>query len=317
MTSHTCCFTGRAHQARSLTCAVDRCASGRHWQICIGGSASAGLSGPLPWLHTFVIRHGEIVAHVQQIHPLHPDCHGARRRHGRAGLRLPSPGPGRHRIRCQPDRAGLPAPDQDDHRAAGVRHPGRRHRPYGLGRQARPHLRQDHGLVRLRLLRVAAARPGHGQPAAARRQLPRHPAGEGPVDRPAGLGLLDREIPHPPDPDLDRRCDGAERDPADRGLRGVLRRRHGGDAGARQADAEADRGSRPHHAEGDGLRDAVRAARGVGRHHGDGLQERPRRAVEAGRLHGRLLPLADDPVGHPDRGRLHRARARAIATCCG
>ena len=187
----------------------------------------------------------------------------------------------------------------------------------GSRRQARPHLRQDHGLVRLRLLRVAAARPGHGQPAAARRQLPRHPAGQGPVDRPAGLGLLDREIPHPPDPDLDRRRHGAERDPADRGLRGVLRRRHGGDAGTLQADAGADRGSRPHHAEGDGLRDAVRAARGVGRHHGDGLQERPRRAVEAGRLHGRLLSLADDPVGDPDRGRLHRASARAIATCCG
>ena len=50
---------------------------------------------------------------------------------------------------------------------------------------------------------------------------------------------------------------------------------HGRDAGALQADAGADRRPRPHHAEGDGLRDAVRAARGVGRHHGDG---RPRTA---------------------------------------
>ena len=58
-----------------------------------------------------------------------------------------------------------------------------------------------------------------------------------------------------------------------------------------------DRGSRPHHAEDDGLRDAVRAARGVGRHHGHRLQERPRRAVEADHVHGRLLPVAADPVG--------------------
>ena len=70
-----------------------------------------------------------------------------------------------------------------------------------------------------------------------------------------------------------------------------------------------DRGSRPHHAEGDGLCDAVRADRGVGGHHGDRLQERPVGAVEAGPVHGRLLPLADDPVGYPGRGRLHRAGA--------
>ena len=50
-----------------------------------------------------------------------------------------------------------------------------------------------------------------------------------------------------------------------------------------QDDADADRGSRPHHAEGHRLRDDVRAARGVGRHHGHGRQERARRAVEAGR----------------------------------
>ena len=46
----------------------------------------------------------------------------------------------------------------------------------GSGLQARPHLRQDHGLVRQRLLRLADARPRHGQSAAARRQLPRHAA---------------------------------------------------------------------------------------------------------------------------------------------
>ena len=59
----------------------------------------------------------------------------------------------------------------------------------------------------------------------------------GPVDRPAGVGVLDREIPDPSDPDLDRGCDGAERDSADRGVRGVLRGGDGRDAGALQADA--------------------------------------------------------------------------------
>ena len=78
---------------------------------------------------------------------------------------------------------------------------------------------------------------------------------------------------------------------------------------ALEADAGADRRSRPHHAEGHRLRDAVRAARGVGGDHGDGVEERPRRAVEADRVHGRLLSVADDPVGHPGRRRLHRHRA--------
>ena len=42
----------------------------------------------------------------------------------------------------------------------------------------------------------------------------------------------------------------------------------------------------------------------MGGDHGNGVEERPRRALEADRVHGRLLSLADDPVGHPDRGRL-------------
>ena len=83
----------------------------------------------------------------------------------------------------------------------------------------------------------------------------------------------------------------------------------GATAGARQVDHGADRRSRPHHAESDRLCDAVRADRGVGGDHGHRVEERPRRAVEADRLHGRLLSLAHDPVGHPDRGRFHRDRA--------
>ncbi len=71
----------------------------------------------------------------------------------------------------------------------------------------------------------------------------------------------------------------------------------GAAARARQADHGADRRSRPYHAEGDELCDAVRADRGVGGDHRDGGEERPAGAVEAHRLHGRLLSLADDPVG--------------------
>ena len=142
------------------------------------------------------------------------------------------------------------------------------------------------GLVMVNLLQPGANFPG---------TLP----DKAPIDRPAGLGLLDREIPDPSDPDLDRGRDGAERDPADRGVRGVLRGRARRDAGTLEADHGADRRSRPHHAQGDRLCDAVRAGRGVGGDHGDGRQERPAGAVEAHRLHGRLLSLADDPVGHP------------------
>ena len=68
-----------------------------------------------------------------------------------------------------------------------------------------------------------------------------------------------------------------------------------------EADHGADRRSRPYHAQGHRLRDAVRADRGVGGDHGHGVEERPRRAVEADRVHGRLLSVADDPVGHPGR----------------
>ncbi len=141
----------------------------------------------------------------------------------------------------QPDRDAVPAPDQDDHCAPGVCDPSRRHRAYGQRRQTRADFRQDHGLVCQCLVRLAAARPRHGQSAAARRQFPRHPAGQGAIDRPAGIGVLDREIPDPSDSDLDRGRDGAERNPADRGVRGVLLGRAGRDAGPLQADTVGDR----------------------------------------------------------------------------
>jgi len=89
----------------------------------------------------------------------------------------------------------------------------------------------------------------------------------------AGIGVLDREIPDPSDPDLDCGCDGAERDPADRGVRGVLCRSAWRDAGTLEADHGADRRSRPYHAQGHRLRHAVRAGRGVGGDHGHRVED--------------------------------------------
>ena len=181
------------------------------------------------------------VRYVQQVYAIHPDRDGAGHRDGQFDLQLPPRQPRRNCRRRQFDRNVVPAPDQDDHRAPGVRDPGRRHRPYGQRCASRPHLRQDHGLVRQRIFYLAAARPRDGQSAAARRQFPRHLAGQGGLDGIADIGLFDREVSDPSDSDFDRRRDGAERDPADRGVRGIL---FGGarcTAGALQADALADR----------------------------------------------------------------------------
>jgi|GEM_PF-6776072 len=82
-------------------------------------------------------------------------------------------------------------------------------------------------LVPERLVRLVPSRPRHSQPAAARRQLPGRAARRRSVERPAGLGLLAGKIPDPSHSDLGRQGDGAERDPADRGFRRVLRRGDG------------------------------------------------------------------------------------------
>ena len=68
------------------------------------------------------------------------------------------------------------------------------------------------GLVMVNLLQPGANFPG---------TLPDDRA----IDGIAGLGVLGRKVPHPSDPHLDRGRDGAERDPADRDLRDVLRGR--------------------------------------------------------------------------------------------
>src|SRR5216684_47193 len=73
------------------------------------------------------------VKNVEQVYAIYSDRDGAWHRDGDAGLQLSARYPGGYRSRRKPDRDAVSAPDQDDHRAAGVRDPGRRHRPYGGG----------------------------------------------------------------------------------------------------------------------------------------------------------------------------------------
>ena len=167
----------------------------------------------------------------------------------------------------------LPAPDQDDHRAAGVLDPGRRHRPHvrrGRGRAGR---RQGHAVVRQRLAGVADARSGPGQPVRARRRRPQgcqrrefwhrracHDAGRFRQARLPGFG----------DP-----SDGGERDPADRRLLDFLRRRLRRHGRACAPGARGHRGPVPHHPARHRLRDEAGAARRVLRHGGDDRDQRP------------------------------------------
>src|SRR5882757_3510513 len=60
------------------------------------------------------------VRNVQQVYAIHPDRDGAWHCDGVAGLQLSSRYPHGYRILCKPDRDAVPAPDQDDHRAARV-----------------------------------------------------------------------------------------------------------------------------------------------------------------------------------------------------
>src|SRR5713101_3665148 len=121
------------------------------------------------------------VKNVEQVYAIYSDRDGAWHRDGNAGLQLSARYKGGYRSGRKPDRDAVPAPDQDDHRAAGVRDPGRRHRPYGKRLQTGADFRKDHGLVCQRVLRLAAAWACDGQPVAAGLELSRHPAGQGAV----------------------------------------------------------------------------------------------------------------------------------------
>src|SRR4051794_16007702 len=107
--------------------------------------------------------------HAIKTDDLHPHRHGPRH-HRRLSLQ--------HYLARSADREGdcrlyrphhrsLPAPDQDDHRAARLLDPGRRHRAYGRHSVRGAHRRQGAHLVRRRFFHLAAHRPDHGQPAAA------------------------------------------------------------------------------------------------------------------------------------------------------
>ena len=121
----------------------------------------------------------------------------------------------------------------------------------------------------LGLLLVQALEPGKAMQLA----IPEAGNGFGRAEQRAHTQDLHRA----PDPGQHRRRDVAQRDPADRGVLAVLRRRHGGARRARQAGRRSDRHRRARHAEGDRLRDAVRAARRVRRarrHRGQGRSRR-------------------------------------------
>ena len=101
----------------------------------------------------------------------------------------------------------VPAPDQDDHRAAGLLDPGRGHRPHGRHRRARPGRRALARLVHPRHLRLADLGPDPGQRASSgRRPQPADPAcdrGERGRDR----RLQPQGIRHPRRAGLDLRGD--------------------------------------------------------------------------------------------------------------
>ena len=108
---------------------------------------------------------------------------------------------------------------------------------------------------------------------------------------------------HPPGADLDRRRHGQERDPADRDLRDLLRHRRRRRRRARQPADRRDRRRRPRHAEGDRLRDELRALRRVRGGGRRGRHQRRRRAVHLRQVHGRVLPRHRAAVGRADRDR--------------
>ena len=134
------------------------------------------------------------------------------------------------------DHRHLPAPDQDDHRAAGVLDAGRRRRAYGRHQGRRPHRRQGDALVHLGVAGVAAARAwcwstSCGPATTSTCRCPtRRPSTNLKV-----ASLSTEGFRHAPGAALDRRGDGDQRDPADRGVLAVLRRRL---RGARRARAQ-------------------------------------------------------------------------------
>ena len=157
----------------------------------------------------------------------------------------------------------LPAPDQDDHRAAGVLDPGGRRRAHGRHQGGRPHRRQGDGLVRRGLAGVAAAGPDPGQHPAARRQSQPAAARRRRFDQPQGRIAVDEGIRRASRAALDRRGDGHQRDPADRRVLVVLRRRLRGARRARPQAGRRHRGAVARHPDDHRLHHGAGADRGV------------------------------------------------------
>ena len=135
------------------------------------------------------------------------------------------------------------------------------------------------------------------------------------LGQPGHLQVHPEGLRHPPGAEVVRRGHGQQRDPADRGVLDVLRRR------ARLAGREGEdadrrgRRARPRHAEDHRLRDEAGAAGGVRRHGRHGGGERPGDPAQVRRLHGRLLHRPVPAVGHPGLRRLRLPRARACSSC--
>ncbi|CAA9501279.1 MAG: Na+/H+-dicarboxylate symporters, partial [uncultured Sphingomonadaceae bacterium] len=239
---------------------------------------------------------------------LYPDRARARHRRRLGAQRLPERWFAGGRRAAEDDRRlfrhrlhPVPAPDQDDHRAPRLRHPGAGHRPHGRHGGARPRRRARGGLVRRREPRLAQPRPASRQPVPAGRRprLPR--AGRRRRQRRGPGQVRARRIPHPHRAHLRRRRHGEERDPADRRLLALHRR--GDHRGGREGEAARprDRWPRRRDARRHRLRDALRAAGRVRRRHRHLGRARAVRDRRPRLFHGHLLRRAGDPLAAADR----------------
>ena len=137
-------------------------------------------------------------------------------------------------------------------------------------------------------------------------------AGECGIER-RGLGAVAAGVHRAHDSDEHHRCDGAQRDSADRGVLAVLRHGDGCARRACQDRARRARCRRAHHAQGDGLRHARRAACRVRRARGDDREGRHRHRLGLRLVHRRVLSRALDSLGGVDRARRFHRRSFAAA----
>ena len=185
----------------------------------------------------------------------------------------------------------------------------------GDARVGRPRLRQGARLVRHRLAGLADPRPDHGQPARAGQEPRPAAAGHRRLGQPRHLEVHAQGLRRPHGAEVVRRGDGQQRDPADRRVLDVLRRRAGL---ARRQGEDAGRGDRralARDAQDHRLRDEARAARGAGRDGRDGRRQRPRDPAQVRGLHGRLLHRPDPALGRCWSPPASSSSARASSSC--